>query len=60
MDVYLTTRGALGIYQDVKVNRIQGTFVGVIEKEKIYLFIFSKSIELKIRQFKILYTNYTI
>lgn len=40
MDIYPTTRGALGIYQDVKVNRIQGTFVGVIEKEKVYLFIY--------------------
>ena len=40
MDIYPTTRGALGIYQDVKVNRIQGTFVGVIEKGKNYLFIY--------------------
>ena len=51
MTIYLTICGALWICQDVKVNGIQGSFVGLVEKESFYFFIF-KANPLNLKCFK--------
>ena len=53
MNIYPTTCGALWICQDVKVNGIQGSFVGLVEKENFYFFfLFFKPNSLNLKCFK--------